>query len=170
MRLEQWIWPKKELLEIVFALDKFCAYLLGSKIVIFSYHVALRFLLKKPDTRPRLIWWMLLLQEFDIEIKDKKGAKNSIINHLSRIERESDRMPIRDEFPNEQLLQLNKITPWFADICNFIVASQFPLEASHCTKRNLRVMPNTTYGMIHIFGDSTIIKSFIGAFRISRSN
>ncbi|RDX92498.1 hypothetical protein CR513_25369, partial [Mucuna pruriens] len=41
-------------------------------------------------------------------------------------------MPIRDEFHDEQLLQLNKITPWFADICNFIIASQFPPEASRC--------------------------------------
>ncbi|RDX98179.1 hypothetical protein CR513_18952, partial [Mucuna pruriens] len=64
----------------------------------------LRFLLKKLDVKPRLIWWMLLLQEFDIEIRDKKGAENSVADHLSRIERESDPMPIRDEFPNEQLL------------------------------------------------------------------
>ncbi|RDY12782.1 Retrovirus-related Pol polyprotein, partial [Mucuna pruriens] len=55
-------------------------------------------------------------QKFDIEIKDKKGAENSVAGHLSRIERESYPMPIRDEFPDEQLLQLNKITPWFADI------------------------------------------------------
>ncbi|RDX86992.1 hypothetical protein CR513_31595, partial [Mucuna pruriens] len=44
----------------------------GSKIVVFSDHVALRFLLKKPDAKPRLIWWMLLLQEFNIKIRDKK--------------------------------------------------------------------------------------------------
>ncbi|RDY07783.1 Retrovirus-related Pol polyprotein, partial [Mucuna pruriens] len=57
-----------ELLAIVFALDKFRSYLLGSKIIVFSDHGALRFLLKKPDAKPRLIWWMLLLQEFNIEI------------------------------------------------------------------------------------------------------
>ncbi|RDY03450.1 Retrovirus-related Pol polyprotein, partial [Mucuna pruriens] len=46
---------EKELLAIVFALDKFRSYLLGSKIIIFTNHVALRFLLKKSDAKPRLI-------------------------------------------------------------------------------------------------------------------
>ncbi|RDY14298.1 Retrovirus-related Pol polyprotein from transposon 17.6, partial [Mucuna pruriens] len=110
---------EKELLAIVFALDKFHSYLLGSRIIVFFDH--------KPDAKPRLIWWMLLLQEFDIEIRDKKGAKNSIADHLSRIERESEPMPIRDEFPDEQLLHINASTPWFADICNYVATSQFPL-------------------------------------------
>ncbi|RDY13989.1 Retrovirus-related Pol polyprotein, partial [Mucuna pruriens] len=92
---------KKELLAIVFALDKFQSYLLGSKIIVFSDHAALRFLLKKPDAKLRLIQWMLLLQEFNTEIGDKKGVENSVVDHLSRIEREDDLMPIRDEFPNE---------------------------------------------------------------------
>ncbi|RDX87014.1 Retrovirus-related Pol polyprotein from transposon 17.6, partial [Mucuna pruriens] len=52
---------EKELLTIVFALDKFCSYLLGSRIIVFSNHAALRFLLKKSDAKPRLIRWMLLL-------------------------------------------------------------------------------------------------------------
>ncbi|RDY03460.1 Retrovirus-related Pol polyprotein from transposon 17.6, partial [Mucuna pruriens] len=65
---------KKELLAIIFALDKFCSNLLGSKIIVFSNHATLRFLLKKPDVKLRLIRRMLLLQEFDIEIRDRKGA------------------------------------------------------------------------------------------------
>ncbi|RDX71151.1 Retrovirus-related Pol polyprotein from transposon 17.6, partial [Mucuna pruriens] len=128
---------EKELLTIMFSLDNFRSYLIGSKI-IFSDHAALHFLLKKLDVKPRLIQWMLLVQEFDIEIKDKKGAENSVVDHLSRIERESNPMPIQVEFPKEQLLHLNKITPWFADICNFIVASQFPPEASRLYKEKLK--------------------------------
>ncbi|RDX75487.1 Retrovirus-related Pol polyprotein from transposon 17.6, partial [Mucuna pruriens] len=92
---------EKELLAIVFALDKFHSYLLGSKIVVFFDYAALRYLLKKPDAKPRLIQWMLLLQEFNIEIRDKKDAKNSVADHLSRIERESEPMPTRDEFLDE---------------------------------------------------------------------
>ncbi|RDX65590.1 Retrovirus-related Pol polyprotein, partial [Mucuna pruriens] len=85
---------EKELLAIVFALDKFRAYFLGSRIIVFSDHAALRYLLKKPDAKPRLIRWMLLLQELNIEIRDKKGAENFVVHHLSRIERESKPMPI----------------------------------------------------------------------------
>ncbi|RDX76078.1 Tf2-11, partial [Mucuna pruriens] len=92
---------EKELLAIVFVLDKFRSYLLSSKIIVFFDHAALRFLLKKPDAKPRLIWWMLLLQEFNIEIRDKKGAENLVADHLIRIEKEADPIPIRDEFPDE---------------------------------------------------------------------
>ncbi|RDX89495.1 Retrovirus-related Pol polyprotein from transposon 17.6, partial [Mucuna pruriens] len=129
---------EKKLLAIVFALDKFHSYLLGSKVIIFSDHAALKYLLKKPDAKPRLIQWMLLLQEFDLEIKDKKGVDNAVADHLSRIEREPDPMPIQDDFLDEQLLHMDTSTPWFADICNFIVASQFPPEASWLYKEKIK--------------------------------
>ncbi|RDX73053.1 Retrovirus-related Pol polyprotein from transposon 17.6, partial [Mucuna pruriens] len=129
---------EKELLAIVFALDKFHSYLFDSKIVMFSNHVTLRYLLKKLDAKPRLIRWMLLLQEFNIEIKDKKGVENSIVAYLSRIERESEPMPIRDEFPDEQLLHIKASTPLFANICNYVATSQFPPKASSLYKEKLQ--------------------------------
>ncbi|RDX97576.1 Retrovirus-related Pol polyprotein from transposon 17.6, partial [Mucuna pruriens] len=129
---------EKELLAIVFALDKFRSYLLGYRVIVFSDHAALKYLLKKPDAKPRIIPWMLLLQEFDLEIRDKKGADNAVADHLSRIERESDPMPIRDNFLDEQLLHVDTSTPWFTAICNFIIASQFPLEASQLYKEKIK--------------------------------
>ncbi|RDY11488.1 Retrovirus-related Pol polyprotein from transposon 17.6, partial [Mucuna pruriens] len=80
---QNYITTEKELLAFAFALDKFRSYLLGSKIVVFSDHAALRYLLKKPDAKLRLIRWMLLLQEFNIEIREKKGAENSVADHFS---------------------------------------------------------------------------------------
>ncbi|RDY11641.1 Retrovirus-related Pol polyprotein from transposon 17.6, partial [Mucuna pruriens] len=116
---------EKELLVIVFALDKFRAYLLGSKVIVFSDHVALKYLLKKQDAKPRLI-------------QDRKGVDNTIVDHLSHIKRKFDLVPIRDNFPNEQLLLVVHTQPWFADICNFFVASTFPLGASKYYKEKIQ--------------------------------
>ena len=66
---------EEELLAVIFALEKFRSYLLGAKVIIFSDHAALRYLLTKKEAKPRLIRWIVLLQEFDLEIRDKKGAK-----------------------------------------------------------------------------------------------
>jgi hypothetical protein len=55
---------------VVFAIDKFRSYLVGGKVIVFTDHAALKYILTKKDANPRLIRWILLLQEFDIEIKD----------------------------------------------------------------------------------------------------
>ena len=73
---------EKELLEVVYALDKFRAYLVGSDIVIFTDHSALKYLLTKQNEKARLILWVLLLQEFNLQIKDKKGVENVVADHL----------------------------------------------------------------------------------------
>src|SRR5436190_3724218 len=118
---------EKELLAVVFALDKFRSYILGSKIVIFSDHSALKYLFTKKDAKPRLIRWILLLQEFDIEIRDKKGAENVVADHLSRIVVEDivEEAPIEESFPDEQLMQITEV-PWYADIVNYLVTNQLP--------------------------------------------
>ncbi|KAK7390555.1 hypothetical protein VNO78_25864 [Psophocarpus tetragonolobus] len=119
---------KKDLLAIVFALDKFFPYLLGSKITVFTDHVALKFLLKKPDAKPRLIRWVLLLQEFDIDIKDKSGALNQVVDHLSRIKGTINPLPIHDNFPDDCLFTLFSMdsAPWFVDVVNYLVTSILP--------------------------------------------
>ncbi|GJZ78901.1 reverse transcriptase domain-containing protein [Tanacetum coccineum] len=65
----------KELFAVVFSFDKFRPYLILSKTIVYSDHSALKYLLSKQDAKPRLICWVLILQGFDIEIKDKKGQK-----------------------------------------------------------------------------------------------
>ncbi|GJY22771.1 reverse transcriptase domain-containing protein [Tanacetum coccineum] len=74
---------KKELLAVVFAFDKFRSYLVLLKTVVFTDHSAIKYMFSKQDAKPRLIRWILLLQEFDIEIKNKKGAENVAADHLS---------------------------------------------------------------------------------------
>ena len=71
---------EKELLAIVFAFDKFRPYLIGNKVIMFTYHSAIKYLMTKKDAKPRLIRWVLLLKEFDVEIRDKKGSKSMVVN------------------------------------------------------------------------------------------
>ncbi|GJV07122.1 reverse transcriptase domain-containing protein [Tanacetum coccineum] len=76
------------------------------------------------DAKPCLIRWILLLQEFDIEIKDRNGTKNVAADHLSQLENNetSDDSEVDDNFPGETLMEINtKDEPWFADFANYVV-------------------------------------------------
>ena len=128
---------EKELLAIVFAFDKFRPYLIGNKVVVHTDHSAIKYLMTKKDAKPRLIRWVLLLQEFDVEIKDKKGTKNLVADHLSRLEGARDDVPVNDEFPDEKLLAIEdkRAVPWFADFVNYLVAKVFPPEFNYQQKK-----------------------------------
>ncbi|CAM8892752.1 unnamed protein product [Rhodiola kirilowii] len=117
---------EKELLAVVFALEKFRPYLLGAKVIVYSDHAAIRYLMKKKEAKPRLIRWILLLQEFDVEIRDKKGIENTVADHLSRIVKEEEEGHITESFPDEHLYAISTKVPWYAPIANYLVGGTFP--------------------------------------------
>ena len=75
---------EKEMLAVVYSFEMFRPYLLGSKVIVFTNHAAIKYLLAKKESKPMLIRWVLLLQEFDWKVRDKKGTGNKVADHLSR--------------------------------------------------------------------------------------
>ncbi|GKD88067.1 reverse transcriptase domain-containing protein [Tanacetum coccineum] len=106
---------EKELLVVVYAFEKFQPYLVLSKSIVYTDHSALKYLFNKQDAKPKLFWWVLLLQEFDIIIRDKKGAENLAADHLSRLENPHqsvlENKEINETLPLETLNMLTIMGP-----------------------------------------------------------
>ena len=93
--------------------------LLISKVIVHTDHAAIKYLVEKKDAKPRLVRWVLLLQEFDLHITNRKGVENPVADNLSRLENVlDDPLPIDDSFLDEQLVVINASsnTPWYADM------------------------------------------------------
>ncbi|KAJ9556305.1 hypothetical protein OSB04_010919 [Centaurea solstitialis] len=126
---------EKELLAVVFAFDCFRSYLIGAKVSVHTDHSAIKYLMSKADAKPRLIRWVLLLQEFDLEIVDRKGTENQVADHLSRIEGKvssGGNHEIKEIFPDEQILAIRhfqeETTPWYADLANYLASGLKPYD------------------------------------------
>ncbi|CAM8944516.1 unnamed protein product [Rhodiola kirilowii] len=105
---------EKELLAVVYAFEKFRPYLVGSKTIVYTDHAAIKYLMAKKDAKPRLIRWILLLQEFTIDIKDKKRG---------------------DSFIREYLLSVKDDAPWYTNYVNYLTCNILPNDLDHNQKR-----------------------------------
>lgn len=156
---------QKEMLEVVFAFDKFRAYLLGTKVVVFTDHSAIKYLLAKKDIKLRLIRWILLLSEFDLEVKDKKGSENLVADHLSRLERlvfskDEHNRAITKEFPDQRVLSIvmrEMATPLFASLANYIASGIMPNDLSYNLKKRFLHEVLAYYWMIHTYYDFVVM-------------
>ncbi|GJU37245.1 reverse transcriptase domain-containing protein [Tanacetum coccineum] len=134
---------KKSLLALCLLVEKFWPYLVLSKTIVYTDHSALKYLLAKQDAKPRLLRWILLLQEFDVIIRDKKGAENLAADHLSRLENPHqdvlENKEITETFPLETLGMVtfrgDDSTPWFADFANYH-AGNFVIKGMSSQQKN----------------------------------
>nr|GFA80796.1 reverse transcriptase domain-containing protein [Tanacetum cinerariifolium] len=117
---------EKEMLAVVYVLEKFRSYLIMNKSIVYTDHSALKYLFAKKDAKARLLRWILLLQEFDFKVIDTRGAENYAYDHLSRLENPYENIFDPKEIKETFLLEsLNKVaykdpsTPWFADLANY---------------------------------------------------
>ncbi|GJX48925.1 reverse transcriptase domain-containing protein [Tanacetum coccineum] len=98
---------EKEMLAVVYAFKKFWSYLILNKSIVYTDHSALKYLFAKKDSKARLLWWVLLLQEFKFKVIDTKGAENLAADHLSRLENPYENVldpkEINETFPLETL-------------------------------------------------------------------
>ncbi|KAK8498967.1 hypothetical protein V6N12_058004 [Hibiscus sabdariffa] len=138
-----------------------------AQVIVHTDHSAIKYLLSKKDAKPKLIRWILLLQEFDIEIIDRKGTENQVADHLSRLENQDKAditEVIQDNFPDEQLLSATSYTveiednfiaaiteliasadgsaeksaPWYADYVNYIVSGILPHQLNYQGRKRFK--------------------------------
>jgi hypothetical protein len=111
---------EEELLAVVFGFEKLRSYIVNSKVIVYTDHAAIKYLLSKKDAKQRLIRWILLLQKYDVEIRDKNGSENVVANNLSRMNREDDKEPIEDKMRDDHLYRVLDKDTWMIDIIRAI--------------------------------------------------
>nr|GEU95571.1 reverse transcriptase domain-containing protein [Tanacetum cinerariifolium] len=151
---EHYTTTKKELFVIVFSFDKFHPYLVLSKTIVYTGHSALKYLFTKQDAKPRLIRWVLLLQGFDIEIKDKRRVENLVVDHFSRLENPKfstlTKEEIAEEFPDEHLMALKtKINNDEHEVDAFLALEDDPTS------------PKVDQSYLDSEGDILLLKTFL---------
>nr|GEY99573.1 reverse transcriptase domain-containing protein [Tanacetum cinerariifolium] len=176
---------KKEMLAVVYAFEKFRSYLILNKSIVNTNHSTLKHLFAKKDSKARLLWWVLLLQEFKFKVINTKGAKNLAADHLSRLENPHqnvlDPKEINETFPLEKLNMISfrgdSSTLWFADFANYH-AGNFVVKGMSSQQKNKFFkdgkisqrdeMPQNSIQVCEIFDVWGI--DFMGPFPSSRGN
>jgi hypothetical protein len=110
-----------------------------NQVVFFVDHMAIRYLVNKPELSGRLAHWVLLLTEFDYTVQYKPGKKHLQVDHLSRISTELSSTDIDDKFPHARLFAIKKVPFWYKYIAEFLNTQQFPPHMDKNERRKVRV-------------------------------
>ncbi|RVW86774.1 hypothetical protein CK203_042763 [Vitis vinifera] len=127
--------------------------------MVFTDHFALKYLLTKQDAKARMIRWILLLQEFNLHIKDKKGVENVVADHISRlaIAHNSHALPINDDFL-EGSLMLVEVVPWYAHVANYLSQEKFQVSGKHKIRSTSLQKFMPTIGKSHFYSSIVWIR------------
>ena len=117
---------EKEFLAVIHDVNKFRHYITGYPVILYTEHYAIKYLANKPITNGRITRWLILLQEFDITIKDRPGKENPVADFLSRMPKLIDAAVVEDQFLDEHLFVVAVKVPWYADVANYLVVGKLP--------------------------------------------
>ena len=93
--------------------------------------------MNKAITNGRATRWLLLLQEFNINIIDKLIKGNIVTYFLSRINRGGEMSPVNDDFPDEHVFSLATKPPWYAYLANYLTTGKLPQHLSSREKQRI---------------------------------
>lgn len=130
---------ERECLAMVFSVKKFRHYLLSHQVVFYVDHMAIKYLVNKPELSGRLARWVLLLQEFDYTVEYKPGSAHKQADHLSRLLEGPQTLPLDDNLVDETLFLVTARPLWYAGIVDFLTTQQFSPEVSKEERRKIRV-------------------------------
>ena len=111
---------------MIHAVNKFRHYITGYPVILYTDHSTIKYLANKPVTNGRITRWLILLQEFDITIKDRPGKENPVADFLSRIPKSIEAATVEDQFLDEHLFAVAVQTPWYADVANYLAVGKLP--------------------------------------------
>ena len=150
----------KELLTVVHSLKKVTHYIIGYKKIVHTDHAVKKYLMNKIDVNAQIIRWLLLLQRFDLTIADKLGRENVVVEFFSRLTLlVGEEGMVDDRLSNEHLFVILVLSPWFADIANYLIFAQFPPNVSSKEKNKIIRKSAPSLGLGAISSNLAQIKS-----------
>jgi hypothetical protein len=124
---------------MIFSVKKYRHYLLLNPVVFFVDHMAIQYLVNKPELNRRLARWVLLLTKFNYIVQYKLGKQHLQADHLSWISMELSPNDINDEFSNGRLFAIKNVPSWYEYIAQFLSTQQFPPHMDKHERRKVRV-------------------------------